>query len=276
MASPTAPTARTAAAGELPELTAITALTAPSAIRPSRPRLNTPTRSLSNSPSPASASTPPATTAVVSIPVRSSTMPDLLRSAGVRAAQREARRRLRYRGDEQQQAGDRQHRMDREALGLQRHADVEQNREEAGHDDDAGERAARDRRAWNSERAILVGHAALQAVHDAGKLDHAGEAREQAGNQHHFDHPPPDRDARVGGDVLVGAGDDDLVAPLGVVEEQTEQHHDRERNDDAEMGAVVELWKVIRDAGGRGMGRDQRVKPRTGRQVDDRVSRHET
>src|SRR5260221_13942553 len=108
--------------GLLVVITVAMPVIAPSAIRPSTPRLTTPTRSASTSPSAASASTPPARIEVCSSPAMISIGLSGRRFAADNAVMRKL---VTNRGEEQDQARDRQHGRGIESLGLQDDSGIE-------------------------------------------------------------------------------------------------------------------------------------------------------
>src|SRR5690606_26526241 len=137
-AKPTRQALANASTGLWVATTTAMAVMPPSAIRPSTPRLTTPTRSVSTSPSAARARTPPARMAVWMRPANRSIGSDSLRVfRRVGPHQPVARHLLADRGEEQDQAGDRQHGLHGDPLGLQDDARFQDDR----HQERAGEHA---------------------------------------------------------------------------------------------------------------------------------------
>src|SRR5689334_4127032 len=134
--APTNSAARNPTIGEGTAVVAAMAVKAPIAIRPSTPRLTTPTRSASTSPSAASAKTPPARKAVVRRPVRSSMVlsPSRLVARNAVMGNLVADRR-----QKQDQSRHRQHGRCRQALRLQDDPGIEdEGHQRCGKDDADG------------------------------------------------------------------------------------------------------------------------------------------
>src|ERR1700722_5115092 len=169
--TPSAPIKPKTGLGEA--VTIAIAVMAPSAIRPSTPRLTTPTRSDSTSPSAASASTPPArievcrspamisirslySLAVVLVVISSSSF--LGRLDRDEPIMREF---VADRGEEQDQSGDRQHGRGVDSLRLQDDPGIEDHRHQRRTRQHAQRRAERQHGDHDTKIAEIVGDAAL-------------------------------------------------------------------------------------------------------------------
>src|ERR1700689_112844 len=159
--TPSAPIRPRAGLGEA--VTIAIPVMAPSAIRPSTPRLTTPTRSDSTSPSAASASTPPARIEVCKSPAMMSMRS--LYSLAVISSSSFLRRLDRYdtimrqfvadRGEEQNQSGDRQHGRRVDPLRLQDDSGIEDHPHQGRARQHAERRAARQHRDHDAKIAEI-------------------------------------------------------------------------------------------------------------------------
>src|ERR1700722_20014501 len=160
--TPSAPIKPNAGLGEA--VTIAIPVMAPSAIRPSTPRLTTPTRSDSTSPSAASASTPPARIDVCKSPAMIS-MRSLISSSsflgGLDRHDTVMREFVADRGEEQNQSGDRQNGRRVDPLSLQDDSGIEDHRHQGCARQHAERRAARQHRDHDAKIAEVVGDAAL-------------------------------------------------------------------------------------------------------------------
>ena len=122
--------------------------------------------------------------------------------------------------EEQDQSGHREHGIDRQSTGLQHDSGIEDHRHQnpAGNDAEGG--PIHKDRDDDAQIAVFVGDAALQAVHRAADLDHAGKARDGARNQHGDEDTVRDADPGIFRSAPVRARHADLIAPPAVSQDK--------------------------------------------------------
>ncbi len=91
---------------------------------------------------------------------------------------------------EEHQPVDRSHDVDRQPVGLQRDPGVEDRGDEDGAGDDADDRAAGERGDDESGQAVVVRDRRVQALRRPRQVEHARDAGDRAGEQHHDDDAP--------------------------------------------------------------------------------------
>src|SRR5215831_6160999 len=250
---PASTPASTASPRPPPCATAANAATAPTSIIPSTPRLRTPERSVTSSPSAASISGIAAATALATSGLIESTVP--LRERGAATVQPEVHQHLAAEEEHQEQPLEHERDRSRQLEGDLRRfaADIEQRHQE-GRERDPERAQPSERGDDDRGEAIAGGPAVVELPERPGDLAHAREPGARAAD--HQDHPDRAllRVARIARGRRREAGDGELEAEEGPLDEHPGERDRHER--DEERGVEARALEPLPP---RGEQREQRV-----------------